>query len=159
MKSGCLAIEMSTVSVEWVRDLSSRTTDAGSEFVEAPVSGSLRQVEERVLSCFAWGSTAAVDRARPLLEDLGAGSVEHMGPASCGMALKLAANVLLAAQVVAMAEVLTLLRHTDADLHRFVDVLKGTPMCSPSAGLHAVSCGTRHLTYGRRRRTDEPADA
>ena len=26
-------------------------------------------------------------------------------------------------------------------------------------GLHAVSCGTRHLTYGRRRRTDEPADA
>ena len=25
--------------------------------------------------------------------------------------------------------------------------------------LHAVSCGTRHLTYGRRRRTDEPADA
>ena len=29
----------------------------------------------------------------------------------------------------------------------------------PLAGLRAVSCGTRHLTFGRRRRTDEPADA
>ncbi len=132
LPSGAVAIESSTLTVGWVRELSERCEAHGARFLDAPVAGSRPQAEAGQLIYLVGGEAATFARAEPLLKAMG-GVVHHVGASGSGAALKLALNTLSGIQVAAVAELLPMLRRTGVDAERAVDILGQTPVMSPAA--------------------------
>ncbi len=130
--AGALAIEASTLTPGWVRDLAPAVAQAGGRFLEAPVAGSRPQAEAGQLIYFLGGEAEAVEAARPLLELLG-GALHHVGPAGHAAVVKLAVNALFGVQVAAVAEILGLFRKAGLDAGAAAAVLGETPVLSPAA--------------------------
>src|SRR2546425_3473068 len=87
-------VDMSTAGPDISKELAPLIERTGSQFVEAPVLGSIAAVESGTLIIFAAGNEAAIERARPVLEDLG--EVRRVGEIGSGASLKLVANSMLA---------------------------------------------------------------
>ncbi len=95
-------VEMSTAGPDIARELAPLIDRAGGLFVEAPVLGSTGAVESGQLIIFTAGSDAAIERARPVLKDLG--EVRPVGDIGSAASLKLVANSMLAGVTALAAE-------------------------------------------------------
>jgi 3-hydroxyisobutyrate dehydrogenase-like beta-hydroxyacid dehydrogenase len=91
---GKVFVEMSTAGPDIAKELAPLIEKAGAQFVEAPVLGSVGAVESGTLVIFAAGREAAIERARPVLKDLG--EVRRVGDIGSAASLKLVANSMLA---------------------------------------------------------------
>jgi 3-hydroxyisobutyrate dehydrogenase-like beta-hydroxyacid dehydrogenase len=80
---------------------------AGGVHLDAPVSGSVATVGNGELTVLAGGTTADLDRARPVLTHL-ATRIVHVGPAGTGAITKLAVNGIVHALNQALSEALVL---------------------------------------------------
>lgn len=129
---GTLAIESSTLTPDWARELAGEIAAAGGRFLEAPVAGSRPQAEAGQLIYFLGGAAADLETARPILESLGA-ALHHVGPAGTGAVVKLAVNALFGIQVAAVAELLGLVRRSGVDPQLAAEILGATPVMSPAA--------------------------
>jgi 3-hydroxyisobutyrate dehydrogenase-like beta-hydroxyacid dehydrogenase len=87
-------VEMSTAGPDLSRELAPLIEATGARFVEAPVLGSVAAVEAGTLIILAAGDEAAIERARPVLEDLG--ELRRVGEIGSAASLKLVANSMLA---------------------------------------------------------------
>lgn len=137
MSEGAVAIESSTLSVEWTRDLGEHfraqpVQSKGIDFVDAPVAGSLPQAEATQLIYLVGGDAGAVAKARPILMSLGS-AVHHAGAVGSGAAMKLAVNALFGIQAAAIGELIGFLRQRGLAVGSSVDILSGMPICSPAA--------------------------
>jgi 3-hydroxyisobutyrate dehydrogenase len=132
IKAGALAIESSTLTVDWVRELADAMSGAGRDFIDAPVLGSRPQAEAGQLIHLIGGDSVLVDKAKPVLAAIG-GAQLHAGPVSSGAALKLIANTLFGIQVAAMAELIGRMHALGLDPAATVDLLSQTPLLSPGA--------------------------
>lgn len=101
--TGKLMIDMSTVSPETSRELSSLCQTKAAAFLEAPVSGSVLPAKNGQLIILAAGAKQDFDRAKPLLDVLGKLSM-YLGEAGAGSSAKLAINYLLGINIQALAE-------------------------------------------------------
>jgi 3-hydroxyisobutyrate dehydrogenase-like beta-hydroxyacid dehydrogenase len=99
---GQVFIEMSTAGPNVAAELAPRLEEAGAQYVEAPVIGSVPAVEAGTLVVLAAGREAAVERARPVLQALG--EVRHVGDLGSAASLKLVANSMLAGVTALAAE-------------------------------------------------------
>ena len=99
---GKVFVEMSTAGPDIARELAPLIDRAGGLFVEAPVLGSTGAVESGQLIIFTAGSDAAIERARPVLKDLG--EVRPVGDVGSAASLKLVANSMLAGVTALAAE-------------------------------------------------------
>jgi 3-hydroxyisobutyrate dehydrogenase-like beta-hydroxyacid dehydrogenase len=102
---GLTIIEMSTVGPAAIERLGALLPD-GTDLIDAPVLGSLAEVEAGKLSIFAGGSTEGVERVTPLLANLG--TVLHVGPPGAGAAAKLVANATLVGVIAIIGEAVAL---------------------------------------------------
>lgn len=102
---GQVFVEMSTAGPAIARELAPLVEGAGAEFVEAPVLGSIGAVESGTLIIFTAGREAAIDRARPVLKDLG--EVRRAGEIGSAASLKLVANSMLAGVRALAAELMS----------------------------------------------------
>jgi len=100
---GKLLIDMSTVSPETSRYLSGRCADHEMNFLEAPVSGSVKPAQDGQLIILAGGTVANYEKAIPIFNALGKLSV-HTGGAGVGSSAKLAINYLLGLNLQGLAE-------------------------------------------------------
>jgi 3-hydroxyisobutyrate dehydrogenase len=103
LKPGAYAIEMSTVSLQWVARLSELAVAKGLHFLDCPVAGRPDVAEAGQLKIFAGGSAEDVDALRPVLASISKG-VMHLGKVGSGITFKLIYNVMGAIQVAACAE-------------------------------------------------------
>ena len=131
LSPSALALECGTVTPDWARELAGRVTDRGAGFVDAPVVGTLPQVEARQLVALTGGEPRDVERARPVVVGFGA-RLEHVGPAGAGTVVKLAVNALYAAQVAAAAELLGVVGRAGTDAGRAAEVVGGLAVMSPA---------------------------
>ena len=138
MPKSAVALESSTVTVEWARELAAAYAGAGGAFLDAPVSGSTPQAEAAQLIYLVGGDAATVERATPLMRAMGS-AVHHCGPAGCGAAVKLLVNAMMGVQVAALAELLAAMRKSGVDEARAAEVFAQTAACSPAAKL---ACGS-----------------
>lgn len=127
-----LAIESSTLSVDWARELGRAMGRAGRAFIDAPVLGSRPQAEAGQLIHLIGGDAADVERAGPVLSVLGTRQL-HVGQIGSGSALKLVANTLFGIQVVAVAELIRLAGQHGLDPARAIGLIAQTPLLSPAA--------------------------
>lgn len=103
MEPGNLLIDMSTVSPAVTRDIAERVENMGAAMLDAPVSGGSEGAEKGTLSIMVGGSEAHLERARPLLEQLGK-TVTLVGPVGSGQLVKAMNQVIIAGTYTAVAE-------------------------------------------------------
>ena len=130
LKAGALALECSTVTPGWVRELGAAIGSVKASLLDAPVAGSRPQAEAGQLVFILGGETEAVARARPLLEPLAA-NILHVGALGQGALLKLAVNALFAAQLESIAELLGLLGRNGFEPVQAADFLANFPIVAP----------------------------
>ena len=99
---GQVFVDMSTAGPDLSREIAAAIEGAGAQFVEAPVLGTVPIVESGTLVILAAGPEAAIQRAEPVLSDLG--EVRRTGDYGSAAALKLVANSMLAGVAALAAE-------------------------------------------------------
>jgi 3-hydroxyisobutyrate dehydrogenase len=98
-----LLIDCSTIDVESARAVSAAAAAKGLDMVDAPVSGGVAGAAAGTLTFMVGGSETAFARAEPILEKMGK-AIVHAGPAGNGQAAKICNNMMLGAQMIAVAE-------------------------------------------------------
>jgi 3-hydroxyisobutyrate dehydrogenase len=124
--SGTLFIEMSTLQPVTVRELAPAIEAHGARIIDSPVLGTIPSVRDGKLVALLGGAPEDVERARPVLDVL-AHKVVHMGALGCGHAMKLAANLGLAAYIQGLAESLALGEREGLSLDAMLGVLSDGP--------------------------------
>jgi 3-hydroxyisobutyrate dehydrogenase-like beta-hydroxyacid dehydrogenase len=129
LAAGKTWVDVSTVSPRVSRELAGRVRERGAVLLDAPVSGSVPQVQAGTLTIMVGGDEDAYLRVEPILRELG--TPTHVGEHGHGLALKLAINISLAAQMLAFAEGLLLADRDGVDRSVALDVMTQSPIGSP----------------------------
>jgi 3-hydroxyisobutyrate dehydrogenase-like beta-hydroxyacid dehydrogenase len=129
LDSGTTWVDVSTISPRLTRDLAERARAHGAARLDAPVSGSVPQVRAGTLTIMVGGDDAAYARVEPILRELG--TPTHVGDSGHGQVLKLAVNISLAVQMLALAEGLLLAERAGLDTKLALDVMTSSAIGSP----------------------------
>lgn len=129
LAAGTTWVDVSTVSPETSRQLAAQVRDLGAWMLDAPVSGSVPQVQSGTLTIMVGGDEEAYRRVEPILRELG--SPTHIGESGQGIVLKLAVNISLAVQMLAFSEGLLLAERSGVDRQRALDVMESSAIGSP----------------------------
>jgi 3-hydroxyisobutyrate dehydrogenase len=130
MDRGALAIDSSTLTVRWMRELAALATARGVSLLDAPVTGSKPQAEQGTLNFLVGGDASAVERAAPLFAAMSRGHV-HVGPAGSGALLKLINNFMCGVQLASLGEAIAMAQRSGLDIRRTADVLAAGSPGSP----------------------------
>jgi 3-hydroxyisobutyrate dehydrogenase-like beta-hydroxyacid dehydrogenase len=142
MKPETLAIESSTVTPARAAAFAAAARARGVQAIEAPVIGSRPHAQAGQLIVVAGGEPTAIERAKPVLGAF-ATAVHFVGPIGAGATVKLVVNTLFASQLATMAELLGVLRASNADLTPTLAAVSGLPVVSPAA---KAAMETMHTT-------------
>jgi 3-hydroxyisobutyrate dehydrogenase-like beta-hydroxyacid dehydrogenase len=129
LSDGQVWIDLSTVSPRKSRDVAQRVREQRATFLDAPVSGSVPQVQSGTLTIMVGGDEDAYTRVEPILRELG--TPHYIGENGHGLVLKLAINISLAVQMLAFSEGLLLADRAGVDRKRAVEVMTESPIGSP----------------------------
>ena len=130
LAAGAVAVESSTLTPGWIRELAALAEARGARFLDAPVSGSRPQAEGATLVYLVGGDADALEVARPAFEAMG-GAVHHVGAGGSGALVKLAVNALMGVGVGAAAELLAALAASGVDRATAARVIGATPAAAP----------------------------
>jgi 3-hydroxyisobutyrate dehydrogenase-like beta-hydroxyacid dehydrogenase len=130
LRPGHIYVDMSTVSPQASRRLADRVRARGADMLDAPVSGSIPQVESGTLAIMVGGERHAFAAVEPLLHELGQ-TVTYIGPNGQGLLLKLAINISLAVQTLAFSEGLLLAERAGVDPQVAAAVMSASSIGSP----------------------------
>ncbi len=133
---GAFAIEASTASVDWVKELAELARAEGMRFLDCPVAGRPDLAQAGKLKVFAGGAAEDVDAMRPVLDAISA-AVIHFGPVGAGLTFKLIYNVMGALQVAATAEGLAACEAAGIDLKVAAEAFSTGATGSPHVKLHS----------------------
>jgi len=129
LAAGKTWVDVSTASPQASIDLAERVRARGATMLDAPVSGSVPQVQAGTLTIMVGGDEDAFRRVEPILRELG--TPEYIGANGQGLAVKLAINLSLAVQMLAFAEGLLLAERSGVDPQRALDVMTESAIGSP----------------------------
>ncbi|MCL6453689.1 MAG: NAD(P)-dependent oxidoreductase [Alicyclobacillus sp.] len=129
-RPGTLVVNFSTIGVDETRALALRAADAGLEWLDAPVSGSVGPANDAKLVVLAGGSEAAFERVRPWLLTMSKQAF-HLGPVGSGAAMKLLVNAYLGAVVATASECMAVAEKAGLGQNRWLEVIRETAMWSP----------------------------
>jgi 3-hydroxyisobutyrate dehydrogenase len=104
---GTLVIDSSTIAAASSRKVAEAAARRGIAVIDAPVSGGTGGAIAGTLTFMVGGSAADLERARPLLEKMGA-NIFHAGDAGAGQTAKICNNMLLGILMIGTSEALAL---------------------------------------------------
>ncbi|MEN8177198.1 MAG: NAD(P)-dependent oxidoreductase [Pseudomonadota bacterium] len=129
--NGKQLIQMGTISPDESREISRRVMDAGGEYLEAPVLGSIPEVKNGSLIVMAAGPDTIYQRCLLVLRCLGK-DVEHVGTVGQGAAMKLAMNQLIASLTAGFSLSLGLIKAEGVDVEQFMGLLRESALYAPT---------------------------
>jgi len=106
-KPGSLIIDMSSISPLVSQKIGAACAAKGVDFLDAPVSGGEPKAVDGTLAIMVGGKPEVFAKAEPILKCLGS-SVTLTGPVGAGNTTKLANQIMVACNIAAMGEALTL---------------------------------------------------
>jgi 2-hydroxy-3-oxopropionate reductase len=139
-----LVVDMSSILPEQARDHAARLASRWVQHLDAPVSGGTVGAEAGTLAIMAGGESAAVERARPVLERLG--RLTHVGPHGAGQLAKLANQMIVGITIGAVAEALLMCEKGGADMARVRQAITGGFADSRILALHGERMVQRDFT-------------
>lgn len=123
-KSGSLIIDMSSINPLVSQKIGDACAAKGVEFLDAPVSGGEPKAIEGTLAIMVGGKEAVFSKAEPVLKCMGS-SVTLTGPIGAGNTTKLANQIMVACNIAAMGEALTLATRCGLNPDVVVNAIKG----------------------------------
>jgi 3-hydroxyisobutyrate dehydrogenase-like beta-hydroxyacid dehydrogenase len=127
---GKIFAEMSTTAPQLMRDLAARVGKRGATLLDAPVLGSILTLREGQLLIMVGGDAAAFARAEPIFLAIGP-KVRHVGDVGQAKALKVAANLNLAVQLIGLFEGVLLAEKMGIERSVALDALLSGVIASP----------------------------
>jgi len=123
--TGKVVVDFSTIAPDEARRIGARLRQRnGAAWLDAPVSGGVPGAEQGTLICFVGGEADDLAAARPLL-DVVARRVTHMGPAGAGQTTKICNQMIVAVNVLTIAETYGLARRAGVDVSQLAPALAG----------------------------------
>ena len=124
MKPGSVFIDCSSINPVASKEIAAVLAERGVEMLDAPVSGGEPKAIDGTLSFMVGGKQEVFDRFKPVLESMGA-SVVLCGDVGAGNTTKLANQIIVAANIQAVAEALTLAQKAGVDPDLVFQAIKG----------------------------------
>ncbi|ATA54264.1 3-hydroxyisobutyrate dehydrogenase [compost metagenome] len=107
IQAGTLVIDSSTIAAATSRKVAEAAAAKGVAMIDAPVSGGTGGAIAGTLTFMVGGDTKDLERARPVLEKMGA-NIFHAGAAGAGQTAKICNNMLLGILMIGTSEALAL---------------------------------------------------
>lgn len=105
--AGALLIDCSTIAPASARKVADAAKARGLAMIDAPVSGGTAGAQAGTLTFIVGGDADALERARPVLSDMGR-NIFHMGEAGAGQVAKLCNNMALGVIMAVTGEAIAL---------------------------------------------------
>jgi 3-hydroxyisobutyrate dehydrogenase len=128
--TGTVIINMSTVSPAISKEIAAACSGQGNAYLDAPVSGSVKQAETAQLVIMAGGDAAAFERVKPVLEKIGK-SATLIGDVGAGNIAKLAINTLLSIHAQGLAEAVVLAKQNGIAPEILLNLLNNGALANP----------------------------
>ena len=125
--TGKIIINMSTVSPGVSKDMALSCSREGNYYLDAPVSGSVKQAEEGQLVIMVGGSADILEKAKPIFEHLGKLTLP-VGGTGAGNKAKLAINTLLAFYAQGLAEAVIFARKNDIKTQDLITIINNSAL-------------------------------
>ena len=123
-RPGLIHIDMSTIAATTTRTIAELEAEHGVTHLDAPVSGGDIGAKNATLSIMVGGEEHAVRACEPIFKTLGK-RIIHTGPTGSGQIAKACNQIMVAAQMVAMGELLVLAAKAGADPEKVIEAIKG----------------------------------
>jgi len=123
-RPGMVVVDNSTIKPETARRLAAALAEAGVSALDAPVSGGDVGAREGTLAVMAGGPRQAFDRVLPVLQAMGK-TITYVGESGAGQVAKACNQIMVAAQMVAMGELILLAQKAGVDPRRVVEAIRG----------------------------------
>jgi 3-hydroxyisobutyrate dehydrogenase len=116
--------DFSTGSPSAAISLAARAAARGTSWIDVPVSGGVSAANNGTLVAFAGGEADAISALHALLTPL-CDRVTHMGPSGAGQVTKLCNQMIVACNLLVIAETLSMARQAGVDVRALPAALKG----------------------------------
>jgi len=123
-RPGLLFIDMSTISPLVSQKIGKTLEAKGVKMLDAPVSGGEKGAIDGALSIMAGGDKAVFDTVLPIFQAMGK-TITYLGPLGFGGFTKLANQIIVAVNLTALAEALTLAKKAGLDRELTLKALAG----------------------------------
>jgi 2-hydroxy-3-oxopropionate reductase len=123
-KAGSFIIDMSSISPMVSQKVATACAEKGVDCIDAPVSGGEPKAVDGTLAIMVGASEALFQKAEPILKCLGS-SVTLTGPVGAGNTTKLANQIMVACNIAAMGEALTLATRCGLNPEVVMNAVKG----------------------------------
>jgi 2-hydroxy-3-oxopropionate reductase len=123
-KSNLLFLDMSTISPIVSQKIGKALSAKGVRMLDAPVSGGEKGAIDAALSIMVGGEKSDFDAALPVFQAMGK-TITHLGPLGAGGFTKLANQIIVAVNLTALGEALTLARKAGLDRSLTLKALGG----------------------------------
>jgi 2-hydroxy-3-oxopropionate reductase len=128
-QAGLIVVDNSTIKPASARLIAQKLKEKGVFSLDAPVSGGDIGARNATLTIMVGGEVDALEKAMPVFQAMGK-TITHVGDAGAGQVAKAANQIMVAAQMVAMGELLVFSKKAGVDPRKVVDAIKaGAAQC------------------------------
>ena len=121
---GLIYVDNSTIKPASARMLAEKLSIKDTLALDAPVSGGDIGAKNGTLTIMVGGDASALEKVMPVFMAMGK-TITHVGEAGAGQVAKAANQIMVAAQMVAMGELLVFAKKAGVDPKKVVDAIKG----------------------------------
>jgi 2-hydroxy-3-oxopropionate reductase len=126
---GLIFVDNSTIKPDVAREIASRLGEVGVACLDAPVSGGDIGARNGTLTIMVGGPKEALDTVLPVFQAIGK-TFTHIGEAGSGQIAKAANQIMVAAQMVAMGELMIFAQKCGTDPRKVVEAIRaGSAQC------------------------------
>jgi 2-hydroxy-3-oxopropionate reductase len=122
--AGLIYVDNSTIKPAAARRIAEKLAEKNVLALDAPVSGGDIGAKNGTLTIMVGGEAAALEKVMPVFLAMGK-TVTHVGEAGAGQVAKAANQIMVAAQMVAMGELLVFAKKAGVDPRKVVEAIKG----------------------------------
>jgi 2-hydroxy-3-oxopropionate reductase len=123
IKAGSLVVDMSSIDPGISREVGTGLKEKGVRFLDAPVSGGEPKAIDGTLAIMVGGDQKDFDEAKPIFDAMGGAVL--CGEIGAGQVTKLANQIIVAANIAALAEALTLAMKSGVDPDLVYQAIRG----------------------------------
>jgi 2-hydroxy-3-oxopropionate reductase len=123
-RPGAIVIDMSSIAPLAAQEVAKALAEKGVKMIDAPVSGGEPKAIDATLSIMVGGDPAVFEECLPILKCMGA-SVVRVGDVGAGNVTKLANQVVVALNIAALSEAMTLATKAGVDPELVFNAIKG----------------------------------
>ncbi len=121
---GLIFVDNSTIRPEVARRIAEKLGEAGVLALDAPVSGGDIGARAGTLSIMVGGTEEAFETVLPLFQAIGK-TITHVGASGAGQVAKACNQIMVAAQMIALGELLVLAQKSGVDPQKVIEAIRG----------------------------------